>query len=649
MSSGLSGERQPTAVITGASEGIGLSIASNLRSIGYDLVLASRNHDKLKGAKAHLESVSRGDAAGSQVSLFPSFEAGDPEAWKDLIKFSLEISQTINVLINNAGVSGGEEMVVDLDLQKWNSTIGANFTSNYALMCSLLEKPNRGGLRTVVNVSSHFGGAKNVAVPYPNRADYAVSKAGQRAIVECFNRWLAPTTNIGCVAPGPVDGARVKGTSHSGGLYYRRAKIILENKRVNSVYKSILTSNALTSEFGPVLSLIAENDIRKLTMENGMAKLFGDLFAGKTKSHFGGVGRGLNSILDRKMFEKVLRRLELRFGFSNNVHLELFRESPEEIFSRDEIAKLESEIAYNTLKTLALGKMPSEEEVAQAAISFVQNSALIGETIHPSGGLVHQQQVSSALVGLDYIDVGMTPLQACRGLVVSGVNVDSTAVAINGLVATGASQILVCGPPKYIERLKGRLDPVGKIEFLVLGEEWESEIENLVSRKGQFDFILSRPLMEISEILERASFCPNTGLPDLPAFEKLIRNHVTSRFLTSKIGSVCKDCRVVGLNEDLPLESSALARACLELVKICTKTLTVTAGREGTRLPDQPRFHEVNCVSEVNFQRLVKTIVYLCQPPAMQPVFSMPLDYYRQGVEEPERRVVQFPGMVIDL
>jgi malonyl-CoA reductase / 3-hydroxypropionate dehydrogenase (NADP+) len=64
----------------------------------------------------------------------------------------------------------------------------------------------------VLNVSSYFGGEKYLAVAYPNRADYAASKSGQRAMVESMARYLGPEVQFNAIAPGPVDGDRLAGT-----------------------------------------------------------------------------------------------------------------------------------------------------------------------------------------------------------------------------------------------------------------------------------------------------------------------------------------------------------------------------------------------------------------------------------------------------
>ncbi len=89
-------------------------------------------------------------------------------------------------------------------------------------------------------MSSYFGGEKYLAVAYPNRADYAVSKAGQRALAEILSRHLGPEIQINAMAPGPVDGARLRGLGDAPGLFERRGRLILENVRLNRVHTAVL-------------------------------------------------------------------------------------------------------------------------------------------------------------------------------------------------------------------------------------------------------------------------------------------------------------------------------------------------------------------------------------------------------------------------
>ena len=110
--------------------------------------------------------------------------------------------------------------MIDMPHDAWRHTIKANLISNYALIRLLApEMKQTGGY--IVNVSSYFGGEKYVAIPYPNRSDYAVSKAGQRALAEALARFMGPQVQINAPAPGPVEGDRLKGTGERPGLFVR--------------------------------------------------------------------------------------------------------------------------------------------------------------------------------------------------------------------------------------------------------------------------------------------------------------------------------------------------------------------------------------------------------------------------------------------
>ena len=111
---------------------------------------------------------------------------------------------------------------MDMSLDDWNRTMHANLISNYALIRKYAPLMKQQGTGSVLNVSSYFGGEKYVAVAYPNRADYAVSKAGQRVLAEILSRHLGPEIQINALAPGPVDGARLRGLGGAPGLFERR-------------------------------------------------------------------------------------------------------------------------------------------------------------------------------------------------------------------------------------------------------------------------------------------------------------------------------------------------------------------------------------------------------------------------------------------
>ena len=183
------------ALVTGGSAGIGGQIGRLLAIAGARVMLVARRADQLDAMREtivhELEEIGY-YAARDRVRTVAGVDVADEAALRRAADETVHAFGRIDYLINNAGVAGVEEMVVDMPLDGWRATLEANLISNYALIHKVVPwmKAQKGGY--VVNVSSYFGGEKYAAVPYPNRADYAVSKAGQRALAENFALFWAP-------------------------------------------------------------------------------------------------------------------------------------------------------------------------------------------------------------------------------------------------------------------------------------------------------------------------------------------------------------------------------------------------------------------------------------------------------------------------
>ena len=160
----------------------------------------------------------------------------------------------------------------------------ANLISNYSLIRKFGPVMKDKGKGSILNVSSYFGGEKYVAVAYPNRGDYAVSKAGQRVLAEILSRHLGPEIQINALAPGPVDGARLRGLGDAPGLFDRRGRLVLENKRLNQVHKAILSDLKEGLSVDTIMALSA-NDVAILPSGNDMPKALSRLVGPVSYTH----------------------------------------------------------------------------------------------------------------------------------------------------------------------------------------------------------------------------------------------------------------------------------------------------------------------------------------------------------------------------
>jgi NAD(P)-dependent dehydrogenase (short-subunit alcohol dehydrogenase family) len=153
------------AVITGASTGIGRSIAGAFAAEGAKTVLASRSREKLEIAADQIRST------GGQVKVVPTDVTLEHEVI-DLFRQTLDTFGRVDILVNNAGVSKGGP-TDELSLEVWQQVIGANLTG--AFLCSRealkIMKPQRSG--RIINI-----GSVSAKVPRVHSAAYTTSKFG---------------------------------------------------------------------------------------------------------------------------------------------------------------------------------------------------------------------------------------------------------------------------------------------------------------------------------------------------------------------------------------------------------------------------------------------------------------------------------------
>lgn len=177
------------AIVTGASSGIGLSVARRLCAAGAKVALVARTRATLEEVAASL--------GADRAAAFP-LDVADMGALAALPAAVLERFGGLDILVNNAGLNHRGPLA-GLTPQKAADVITVNLTAPIFLTRACLDHLRRGG--AIVNVASLAG-----MVPVHHEAAYSASKAGLRA----FTRVLAEEVeergiHAGSVCPGPVD------------------------------------------------------------------------------------------------------------------------------------------------------------------------------------------------------------------------------------------------------------------------------------------------------------------------------------------------------------------------------------------------------------------------------------------------------------
>ncbi|WP_436498023.1 SDR family NAD(P)-dependent oxidoreductase [Actinokineospora sp. HUAS TT18] len=154
-----------TALITGASAGIGAGYARDFAARGADLILVARREDKLEELAAELRA-----AHGRKVDVLAADLAVDGAA-RDLVARVEALGRTVDVLVNNAGI-GTQGLVADTDADRLIAQVRLNCVAVVDLTRRLLPGMIERGRGTVINVAS---GAAFQPLPY--LAVYAATKA----------------------------------------------------------------------------------------------------------------------------------------------------------------------------------------------------------------------------------------------------------------------------------------------------------------------------------------------------------------------------------------------------------------------------------------------------------------------------------------
>lgn len=205
------------ALITGATSGIGEACARKFAEGGYNLILTARRAEKLAEIKTQLE------AKGTKVRTLV-FDVRDSEAAKQAIG-SLETEwQTIDVLINNAGLALGLEKEYEGDPEDWNTMIDTNIkgllTMTRLIVPAMIER-NEGH---VINIGSVAGDAA-----YAGGNVYCATKAAVKTITDGLRIDVAESAvRVTNVKPGLVE------TNFSNVRFHG------DNARAENVYKGIV-------------------------------------------------------------------------------------------------------------------------------------------------------------------------------------------------------------------------------------------------------------------------------------------------------------------------------------------------------------------------------------------------------------------------
>ena len=178
-----------TALVTGATGGLGGAIARALHKQGAKVAISGRQADRLAALAAEL---------GSRVEVCPCDLARKEEVAKLIDTASAKLGR-LDILVNNAGLTKDNLFMVMKD-EQWDEVIAVNLTSTFMLMRAAARAMMRAktGYGRIINISSVSGIIGN-----PGQGNYAAAKAGMIGMSKSLARELASRgITVNCIAPG---------------------------------------------------------------------------------------------------------------------------------------------------------------------------------------------------------------------------------------------------------------------------------------------------------------------------------------------------------------------------------------------------------------------------------------------------------------
>jgi len=180
-----------TALVTGASRGIGRAIALSLAEEGADVAVNFLSNTGLAA-----DVVDQIRKMGRKAMLAQADVADYPDTHR-MAQAVLEEFGHIDILINNAGINS-DHTIVKMDQASWQNVLAINLDGPYNCTKVLVDQMIKGGWGRIVNITSIIGQIGNFG-----QANYAASKAGLAAFSKSLAKELVSKgITVNCVAPG---------------------------------------------------------------------------------------------------------------------------------------------------------------------------------------------------------------------------------------------------------------------------------------------------------------------------------------------------------------------------------------------------------------------------------------------------------------
>ena len=180
-----------TALVTGASGGIGSAIARSLASQGARLALSGSNGGKLRAFREQLND----EIGGDHVEI--TCDLSNPDSVEELVPATIDTLGQIDILVNNAGITR-DNLAMRMKDEEWEQVMQVNLQAAFRLMRAAARPMMKAKFGRMISITSVVGATGN-----PGQMNYAAAKAGLTGMSKSLAQELASRgITVNCVAPG---------------------------------------------------------------------------------------------------------------------------------------------------------------------------------------------------------------------------------------------------------------------------------------------------------------------------------------------------------------------------------------------------------------------------------------------------------------
>ena len=183
------------AIVTGASQGIGETIAVEMAKSGANVFCIARNKDALDSTINKI--ISNGDKASAY-----SCDISDNEQFNNIVTDIFKKHGSIDILVNNAGITN-DTLLMRMSDDQWDSVLNINLKGSFTCIRSVVKYMMKKKSGRIINITSIVGLTGNAG-----QANYAASKAGLIGMTKSIAKEVASRgITANCVAPGWIETA----------------------------------------------------------------------------------------------------------------------------------------------------------------------------------------------------------------------------------------------------------------------------------------------------------------------------------------------------------------------------------------------------------------------------------------------------------